>query len=127
MPDGTTDTNQLPQGGLGLAGGCALSGVSVIHGESGERDERTPQRLQCRIVGQQEKEKLIQVVRSWNREAEFLKERLQVLFGRLLAVETDEIVQCRLTPSQLACAPGVGLGLANPSRGEPVHTAPCPS
>ena len=126
LPDGSADKGQLAQGRASLTGGRALARISVIHRETRERDESAPQRLQCRFVWQQKREKLIQVVRSWNNQADLLKERLEVLLGRLLAVETDEVIQWRLAPRQLACAPGIGLGLANPSRRQPVHKAPYP-
>lgn len=56
-------------------------------------------------------------MRSWNDNAAFLQQRLEILFRRLLAMEADGIIQCLaagVSQGEPCRGQEVGLGLSHP-------------
>ena len=68
-----------------------------------KRSKSPPQGRECGIVGYEQVEKIIQVMRSRHDEADFLQQSLEVLFRRMRAVEARHVSQGRTSGGQVSC------------------------
>ena len=75
---------------------------------------------------QEEVHKVVQAVRARNGEALFVQQRLQVLFGRLLRVKAELVMEGFAFPTELCGEPVVRLRLSHPLAGQLFHTRPFP-
>ncbi len=75
-------------------------------------------------MGNQEREQCDEIVCPRHGKAKFHEQRSEVLFSRLLAVETDGVMQGSASAHELAGGEKVGLGFSDPFRGQPLHTGP---
>ncbi len=77
--------------GLALPGGGA--GIPILDGVGREDGGRLSQPRERRVSGQEQIEKILQVMSAGDELAKFLKEGLEVFLGRLLTMKADRIVQ----------------------------------
>jgi hypothetical protein len=71
-------------------------------------------------------EQPFQVVRFFNRQAEFFRESFQILFGGLLPVKAKLVIESIVITSQFFDELIVVLGLSHPLARAFFHTGPCP-
>lgn len=75
-------------------------------------------------MGNQQREQGDEIVCPRHGKAKLHEQRFEVLFRRLLAVEADGVMQASASSHEIAGGEEVGLGLSDPFRGQPLHTAP---
>jgi hypothetical protein len=71
-------------------------------------------------------QELLEIVCLRNRLIQFLEQRLQVLFSRLLAVKTNLVMKPPSTLLQFVCGLVVVFGLGHPFARRGLHREPCP-
>src|SRR5437016_2771751 len=65
--------------------------IAVVHGIATQRHQTPPERRQRGIMGLEQVEKILQVMRLWYDGAAFLQQGLEILLPRLLAMEAHLI------------------------------------
>lgn len=102
------------QGGTCLAFRGLISGIANIHGVFTEDCEGAAQFHKNRASGLQIDEKSQQVVSSWDVEASFFKQSLQILLDALLTMKTNQIVQAAFIRMELGSSAKIVLRFADP-------------
>ena len=74
-----------------LTRGGPLAWITIAHGIPAERDQNPPERRQRAVMRQEQVKKILKIVSLWHDGSVFLQQSLEILLGRLLAVEAHEI------------------------------------
>src|SRR5438067_10843374 len=74
----------------------------------------------------EQRENSVKLVRPRHRQPKLLKQRLEELFGGLLTVEANGIMNRRQEATDPCRDDVVGFGLRDPLPGQPFHRVPCP-
>jgi hypothetical protein len=112
--------------GRGLALAHVESGITGDHGKSAEKDQAATQRPQRGVMGRQQVENLIEIVRLRYWQAEFFQDRLQVFLRGLLTMKAELIVKPLVSLNDFSGEALIPLCLPHPFSCQPFHTKPCP-
>ena len=113
------------QGGGCLALGGVLARIAWIDCKVGEEVQPAPQRAQHRVLRQEWRKETLEFVGLFHVDAEFFQQCLQVLLGRLLAMEANLIVQGLTTPREHCGGPVIVFGFGHPFARASFHRGAC--
>jgi hypothetical protein len=72
-------------------------------------------------MGQKQREQIAENMSVRNEQAQFLQQRFEVLFRRLLAMEAKLVMKRIAFPTELDGEPIIGFGLSHPLGGRSFH------